>query len=94
MARKLARQNGVRKDNHPTHSQRRRSFEKRQSDVQDQETTDVFPDWLTVWHVTFLTLAVRLWIVADRKQWWILHPDEVFQSVEGESRNSGGWWET
>ena len=42
----------------------------------------VFPDWsMAAVHV--LTLVVRVCIVCDRRNWWILHPDEVYQSVEG-----------
>lgn len=41
-----------------------------------------FP-WWAVWVVSTVTLAVRLNIVKQARNWWILHPDEVFQSIEG-----------
>ncbi|XP_014674543.1 PREDICTED: uncharacterized protein LOC106814710 [Priapulus caudatus] len=36
----------------------------------------------TLWVLTALTLALRLNVVRQKQNWWILHPDEVFQSVE------------
>lgn len=30
-----------------------------------------------------VTIFLRLYVVTNRDSWWILHPDEVFQSLEG-----------
>ncbi|KAL5016409.1 hypothetical protein ScPMuIL_005998 [Solemya velum] len=40
-----------------------------------------FPMW-TPYGVLALTLAIRLYHVSCKANWWILHPDEIFQSVE------------
>ena len=33
--------------------------------------------------VTLLTLALRVYYVTLETSWWILHPDEIYQSLEG-----------
>ncbi|KAK3589791.1 hypothetical protein CHS0354_015795 [Potamilus streckersoni] len=34
------------------------------------------------WLVFFVTLVFRVWYVCDKQNWWILHPDEIFQTLE------------
>ncbi|KAK3084812.1 hypothetical protein FSP39_019458 [Pinctada imbricata] len=41
----------------------------------------LFPRY-SFWIVFFVTLSWRLYYVSQRKNWWILHPDEVFQILE------------
>lgn len=36
------------------------------------------------WVIFGVTLVFRLMYVTNRRHWWLLHPDEVYQSVEGE----------
>ena len=35
------------------------------------------------WVVFTVTLSWRLYHVTQKINWWILHPDEVFQTLEG-----------
>ena len=45
---------------------------------------DVLPWWFP-WFVVIVTMGVRICYVYQPESWWILHPDEVFQSVEGKT---------
>lgn len=47
-------------------------------------TKDLFPYWLP-WILFPLTLSVRILYVLEPTNWWILHPDEIFQTIEGEN---------
>ena len=47
------------------------------------EEIRLFPRW-TVIVVTVITVLWRLTIVVDPGSWWVLHPDEVYQTAEGE----------
>ena len=38
----------------------------------------------TIWFVHVITICVRIFVVCQRENWWLLHPDEVYQSIEGE----------
>ena len=42
----------------------------------------LFPRWLP-WILVALTLTFRVHYVLQPKNWWILHPDEVYQTTEG-----------
>lgn len=42
----------------------------------------IFPLWLP-WVITLVTLIFRVHYVLQPINWWILHPDEVFQTTEG-----------
>ncbi|XP_046550416.1 uncharacterized protein LOC124260199 [Haliotis rubra] len=42
---------------------------------------DIFPRF-SPWVVCALTMAVRVNYVSQPRNWWILHPDEIFQSLE------------
>lgn len=42
---------------------------------------NIFPE-NTHWVVFILTLYFRIIYVSDKMNWWILHPDEIFQSLE------------
>ncbi|KAK6192415.1 hypothetical protein SNE40_003884 [Patella caerulea] len=41
----------------------------------------LLPTWLP-WFLVFFNMASRVHYVMKPKNWWILHPDEVFQGVE------------
>ncbi|KAL3856509.1 hypothetical protein ACJMK2_011259 [Sinanodonta woodiana] len=41
------------------------------------------------WLVFLVTLMFRLWYVCDKRNWWILHPDEIFQTLEGKIFHTG-----
>ena len=43
---------------------------------------DVFPEYLP-WYLFVLIVFVRIYYVLQPRNWWLLHPDEIFQSVEG-----------
>ena len=43
---------------------------------------NVLPRWFPLF-VVIATMGVRICYVYQPESWWILHPDEVFQSVEG-----------
>ena len=43
---------------------------------------DLFPKG-TPWLIVLMTLVFRLWYVSKTENWWILHPDEVYQTIEG-----------
>lgn len=43
---------------------------------------DVFPEYLP-WYLFVLIVCVRIYYVLQPRNWWLLHPDEIFQSVEG-----------
>ena len=52
-------------------------------DVKMAATGDaIFPS-CTPWLVVVATLTFRIMYVLDPDNWWILHPDEIFQSMEG-----------
>ena len=44
---------------------------------------DTVPRWAPV-AIFLCTLIIRVSYVSRKINWWILHPDEVFQSLEGE----------
>ena len=52
----------------------------KQSDT--NKVGELFPK-STPWFVFLFTLAFRLWYVSKKENWWILHPDEVYQTIEG-----------
>ena len=41
--------------------------------------------WWLPWIVVMVTVAMRIRYVTSHKSYWILHPDEIYQSVEGMS---------
>ncbi|RUS75012.1 hypothetical protein EGW08_017235, partial [Elysia chlorotica] len=41
----------------------------------------VLPTW-TPWLVSLITLVFRVYHVIDPSNWWVLHADEIFQSME------------
>ena len=43
---------------------------------------DLFPR-NTHWLVFLFTLVFRVWYVSRKENWWILHPDEIYQTLEG-----------
>ncbi|XP_045172683.2 uncharacterized protein LOC123534472 isoform X2 [Mercenaria mercenaria] len=42
---------------------------------------NIFPHWLP-WILFPLTLGIRILYVLEPTNWWILHPDEIFQTIE------------
>lgn len=42
----------------------------------------LFPEWLP-WVICAVTLVFRVHYVLQPINWWILHPDEVYQTTEG-----------
>ena len=42
-----------------------------------------FPLWF-IWPLFFLTSALRVQYVMRPSNWWILHPDEIYQTMEGD----------
>ena len=47
-----------------------------------RDMVDLFPR-NTHWLVFLLTLVFRVWYVSRKENWWILHPDEIYQTLEG-----------
>ena len=47
-----------------------------------EKSCDIFPFWLP-WILFPLTLCLRLAYILEPTNWWILHPDEIFQTMEG-----------
>ncbi|XP_062582598.1 uncharacterized protein LOC134244339 [Saccostrea cucullata] len=43
--------------------------------------SDLFPRY-SEWIVFLITLILRIYYVCQKHNWWILHPDEIFQSME------------
>ena len=35
------------------------------------------------WLLFIVTMVFRLWYVSMPTNWWILHPDEIYQTIEG-----------
>ena len=46
------------------------------------DIADLFPR-NTHWVVFLFTLVFRVWYVSRKENWWILHPDEIYQTLEG-----------
>ena len=40
------------------------------------------------WLLFAITLTFRIWYVSRPSNWWVLHPDEIYQTMEGK-RNYG-----
>ena len=47
-----------------------------------------FPSWF-IWPLFFLTSALRVHYVTQPRNWWIMHPDEIYQTMEGIESYSG-----
>ena len=47
-----------------------------------RDLADLFPR-NTHWMVFLFTLVFRVWYVSRKENWWILHPDEIYQTLEG-----------
>lgn len=48
----------------------------------DTRNNQLFPPYFH-WIVFVFTLLFRLHYVSQKTNWWILHPDEIYQSLEG-----------
>ncbi|XP_045173692.2 uncharacterized protein LOC123535194 [Mercenaria mercenaria] len=65
-------------------SQRKKTTSVHKNINQNGSTTnsdDIFPQWLP-WILLPLTLTLRILYVLEPTNWWILHPDEIFQTIE------------
>ncbi|ESO84700.1 hypothetical protein LOTGIDRAFT_168569 [Lottia gigantea] len=45
------------------------------------EKDNIFP-WYSPYVIFAVTLVIRVYYVSQPRNWWILHPDEVYQSLE------------
>ena len=52
----------------------------------DTRNNHMFPPYFH-WMVFVFTLVFRLHYVSQKTNWWILHPDEIYQSLEGRHYN-------
>ncbi|OWF42237.1 hypothetical protein KP79_PYT16412 [Mizuhopecten yessoensis] len=53
------------------------------------ETGKIFPNW-SPWILYAITLVIRATYINRKSNWWIYHPDEIYQSIEvGFSEASG-----
>lgn len=50
--------------------------------IDDTSNNQLFPPYFH-WIVFVFTLLFRLHYVSQKTNWWILHPDEIYQSLEG-----------
>lgn len=50
--------------------------------IYSKKNTNFFPK-IIPGLICFVVLIIRLKYVSQPKNWWILHPDEIFQSLEG-----------
>lgn len=37
-----------------------------------------------IWILHLVNICVHMWLAVWNGNWWIVHPDEIFQSIEGE----------
>ncbi|XP_061162414.1 uncharacterized protein LOC133171643 [Saccostrea echinata] len=61
----------------------RKSGKNRESSITKKPSleSDLFPRY-SEWIVFLITLILRIFYVCQKHNWWILHPDEIFQSME------------
>lgn len=76
------------KDNNNVETNRRHSEDgemvdyTRSTDWVDSDKYNLWPPW-GIWVIYIVTLIYRVCVIKDTNSWWILHPDEIFQSLEG-----------
>lgn len=58
--------------------------EKQGYDLDDKDGQGLFPIY-SEWIVFVVTLVLRCNYVSQKDNWWVLHPDEIFQAMEGKS---------
>lgn len=58
-------------------------------DVDNEDVQGLFPRY-SEWIVFVVTLVLRCNYVSQKDNWWVLHPDEIFQAMEGK-RLGGNW---
>ncbi|KAL4223666.1 hypothetical protein ACF0H5_017134 [Mactra antiquata] len=58
-----------------------RNNDNRKHKTGDDNNTRLFPHW-TIWIIFPVTLAIRLSYVLEPRNWWTLHPDELYQTIE------------
>lgn len=63
--------------------------EKQGYDLDDKEGQGLFPRY-SEWIVFLVTLVLRCYYVSQKNNWWVLHPDEIFQAMEGKSLGENG----
>ena len=47
---------------------------------------DLFPHH-SIWILHLVNVIVHVCLVLWKGNWWILHPDEIFQSIEGKTKS-------
>jgi len=57
-------------------------FRNQESNINQSEPENIFPNW-SPWLLYCVTLAIRISYVRRKANWWIYHPDEIYQAVEG-----------
>ena len=70
---------GKSKDNNSVHETEQSNS---RNTTLESSLEDLFPKG-TPWLIVLMTLVFRLWYVSKTENWWILHPDEVYQTIEG-----------
>lgn len=58
-------------------------------DVDNEDVQGLFPRY-SEWIVFVVTLVLRCNYVSQKNNWWLLHPDEIFQAMEGKRWGGGG----
>lgn len=51
-------------------------------DVDNEDVQGLFPRY-SEWIVFVVILVLRCNYVTQKSNWWVLHPDEIFQAMEG-----------
>lgn len=81
------------KDKHHAHISSKNGGIRKQPDIDGAAATgndvaetakNLFPR-NTHWFVFLFTVVFRVWYVCRRQNWWVLHPDEIYQTLEGMS---------
>lgn len=57
-------------------------------DVDNEDVQGLFPRY-SEWIVFVVTLVLRCYYVSQKNNWWLLHPDEIFQAMEGKRWGGG-----
>lgn len=58
-------------------------------DVDNEDVQGLFPRY-SEWIVFVVTLVLRCNYVSQKDNWWVLHPDEIFQAMEGKRLGGTG----
>lgn len=58
-------------------------------DLDNEDGQGLFPRY-SEWIVFVVTLVLRCNYVSQKDSWWVLHPDEIFQAMEGKRLGGTG----